>query len=46
MVRKKKRLGAKSLDEKYWGSEPVLADDYLLSCAGCMSMALNFNQHR
>ena len=28
MVRKKKRLGAKSLDEKYWGSEPVLADDY------------------
>ena len=28
MVKKKKRLGAKSLDEKYWGSEPVLADDY------------------
>jgi hypothetical protein len=25
---KKKRLGAKSLDEKYMGSEPVLAEDY------------------
>lgn len=28
MAKKKKRLGAKSLDEKYWGSEPVLAENY------------------
>lgn len=28
MVKKKKRLGAKSLDEKYLGPEPVLAEDY------------------